>query len=140
VIGGEWLVRSSATGWAETTHAAVHGGDELAADDQDLLGAPAVAAAVARDRARLVVLGSVRSLSSVLVDAQYFGAQTLALAAINWLAGTLVAPVDNARPARRLRLVMTPTERTRAFWLCVVVLPAVFAFVGAVVWWRRRGA
>jgi ABC-type uncharacterized transport system involved in gliding motility auxiliary subunit len=136
------LVSSTATGWGETDVAALLGRGEVSAGDDDLAGPVAVAAAVEEpaSTARVVVLGSARSLASELAARGVGANGALAAEAVAWLAGRTRALELDAKTPERVRLVMTEAQLRRVFALCVIGLPALAALLAAALWrWRRRG-
>jgi ABC-type uncharacterized transport system/ABC-2 family transporter protein len=136
---GSMLVRGSATAWAETDLAALFGGRDVEAGDDDLVGAAAVAVAVeAASGARLVVLGSATSPSSELVGRGLGAADALVASSVAWLAGRGATLEIGAKTPEHVRLIMSPAARRGVFALCVLALPLVAAGLGALLWWRRR--
>jgi hypothetical protein len=136
------LVQSSADGWAETDVDSLLLG-EPARGSADLAGpvSVAVAAESRASGARVVVLGSAASLSSLVAGR---GAnELLAVAALSWLGGRTPDIIDldiGAKTPEQLRLIMSRGQMQQVLVLCVVVLPGLLALLGGLSWWRRRRA
>ncbi len=135
------LVSSSASGWGETDlESALLGQSRASAAD---LAGPVAVAMAARDRrtgARIVVVGSAVSLSSVVSVRDVAGNELLGHAALSWLSGRRIrthAGGDGDAP-EQVRLSMTDAERAWVFVLCVVLMPGGLALLAALSWWRRR--
>jgi hypothetical protein len=133
------LVRSSAAGWGETDIASALE-DRASSDDADLDGPVSVAMAAEQREtgARVVVVGSARSLSSEISGRGTIGNDAFAAGAISWLTGrTRTVDIGDKTP-EHVRLVMTTADLRMAFVLCVVLLPLAFAVGGGLLWWWRR--
>ncbi|HUH02446.1 MAG TPA: Gldg family protein, partial [Kofleriaceae bacterium] len=129
------LVSTSPAGWGETELPVPM---TTRADESDLPGPVAIAAAAWRGDARLVVLGSEQALYSELAARGIGGNQTLASSAVLWLAGADARIDVGDKTPEQLRLVMTSGQRSMTFVACVLVIPLAFALVGGLVWRRRR--
>jgi hypothetical protein len=102
----------------------------LATDD----ATSAVLAAATRSGPRLAVIGSDAPARN---DGAASWNRDLATAVVEWtVRGSASAPA--AEPLPLLRLTLTRPERTRLFLVCVLVLPALAASLGAAARWRRR--
>jgi len=133
------LVTSSASGWAETDIADVFGDVAPGADDRDLIGAQPVAVAAETDAgARLVVLGSAAILAPAIAERRLGATEALVDRAVGWLVErTRAIDIEDKTP-EQVRLVLGDGQRAGVFALCVVALPALFACLGGLLWWRRR--
>jgi len=134
------LVSGSSASWGETDLAAV--GASTAPDGDDIAGPVVIAAAAVNPTtgARVVVFGSALSISSQVGGRGLGAADSIAASAFTWLAGRKrQIDVGDKRP-EQLRLVMSAAERKGTFFLCVVLIPLLFAGAGAISWRiRRRG-
>lgn len=135
------LIESSASGWGETDFAALAMG-QAHEDAHDIEGPVSIAVAVEAPAtgARLVVIGGAHALSASAAAGQGSAGDLLAESALAWLSGR-ARPMDiGAKTPEHVRLIMSQAELRRTFVVCVVVLPALLSFIGALTWWRRRRA
>ncbi len=88
------------------------------------------------NQSRIVVLGDSDFASNNLLFAP--GNRDLFLNSINWLVGD--EPLANIRPRAQVLRFLNPTDTERKFirWSGYLLLPALMAVTGGVVWWRRR--
>lgn len=138
-VTAKTLVRA-ANGWGETNLDALATGAAPRRDPTDLPGPVSIAAA-AENRAsgaRVVVIGSARSLSSAVVSRGYVANARFAATAVSWLAGREPEVDIGAKTPAHVRLIMTEGERRAAFGIAVFLIPLGFAGVGAGLLWRRR--
>ena len=131
------LVQSSAQGWAETDLGSLMLGDPRPGG-ADIAGPVpvAVAAASPATGARVVVIGSAASLSSLIADRA--ANELLATAALAWLGGRTHRLDIGAKTPEQIRLVMSRGQMQQVLVLCVVLLPGALALLGGLSWWRRR--
>ncbi len=133
------LVSTSPTGWGETNIRALFGDQPVAADERDVMGPVAIAAAVEDPKtgARIAVFGSAESIAGELA-ASAGGNARLATVAVAWLVGRRQSVSLGDRTPERVRLMMTAGQLRGVFITCVVAIPLAWVLIGAVVWWRRR--
>jgi ABC-2 type transport system permease protein len=135
------LIESSPSGWGERDLAALALG-RAHRDPGDLEGpvAVAVAAEAPASGARLVVFGGAYALSSGMSGDTAGAGELVAAAALAWLSGHSHDIDIGAKTPEQVRLIMSQSQLTRTFVLCVVLLPALVALFGTAIWWRRRRA
>jgi hypothetical protein len=135
------LIESSPSGWAERDLAALALG-RAHLDPGDLPGPVpvAVAAEASASGARLVVFGGAYALSSAMAGDTAGAGELLVMAALAWLSGQSHDIDVGAKTPEQVRLIMSRSQLTRTFVLCVVLLPALVALLGTAIWWRRRRA
>ena len=138
VLGGESLVFGSPSSWAESNIAALVGDDEEDASEQELTYPPSVAAAVEKNRSRIVVFGSTKSLTEFYTKKGITGASALATASFSWLLRRSPPKIGDGRKPERLRLLTSERQRNTVFAFVVFLLPL---GLGLVFWFalnRRR--
>lgn len=106
----------------------------------DGAGEPAASPALVAigEEGRAIAIGSAESVSSSVVDRGLGAGDLLVARAVLWLVGRERDAAIGAKTPEHVRLVMTGGEIRATFALCVVVIPAVFAAIGALLWWWRR--
>ena len=85
---------------------------------------------------RIIAVGDSDFASNSLLFAS--GNRDVFLNSINWLVGD--EPLANIRPRAQVQRFLNPTDTERSFirWSGYLLLPALMAITGGVVWWRRR--
>ena len=103
----------------------------LAPLDEELPSDPAEVAS-----ARIIAIGDSDFASNSLLFAS--GNRDVFLNSINWLVGD--EPLASIRPRAQVQRFLNPTDTERKFirWSGYLLLPALMAITGGVVWWRRR--
>jgi hypothetical protein len=139
VGAGVALVRTSEGGWGESDLAGLRG-ERASRDDADAPGpvSVAVAAEDGKTGARLVVLGSARTLTSEVIDRRLGSSDLLVASAVAWLAGRDKLAGVAAKTPEQLRLALDAGQSRRLLVFCVGVLPGLAALGGVLALWRRR--
>ena len=85
---------------------------------------------------RIIAIGDSDFASNSLLFAS--GNRDVFLNSVNWLVGD--EPLANIRPRAQVQRFLNPTDTERKFirWSGYLLLPALMAITGGVVWWRRR--
>ena len=85
---------------------------------------------------RIIAVGDSDFASNSLLFAS--GNRDVFLNSVNWLVGD--EPLANIRPRAQVQRFLNPTDTERKFirWSGYLLLPALMAITGGVVWWRRR--
>jgi hypothetical protein len=96
---------------------------------------PAAVADVDIGPTRLVVMGDTDFLSNGALSG---GNADLFMSALNWLLDREQLMAIAPKPVQETRLVLTQGQITSIFWVVTVVLPGLFAVLGAGVWLQRR--
>jgi ABC-type uncharacterized transport system involved in gliding motility auxiliary subunit len=134
------LVRTTEAGWGETSLAAV---ENVEKDAQDLPGPVSLGVAVESPKEegkrplRLVVLGDSDLATNQLVGGMPANAVLLANS-LNWLAEREALLTIPPKKTEHVRLTLTPSQLLTAQLTMLLVLPALAAALGTVVYVRRR--
>jgi ABC-type uncharacterized transport system involved in gliding motility auxiliary subunit len=107
-------------------------------DPQDLRGPLAVAAVATIDKARLVVYGTSNIVSNQFLNIQ--GNRDFFLNTVSWLAEEEDQISVRPKDAKQTPVFMTSNQAQAAFFLPVVILPALVLVGGIVAVVRRRAA
>lgn len=133
------LARTSGEGWGETNLAALA---EVERDDNDLTGPVSLGVAVEGEKAqgrktRLVVFGDSDFATNQLVQANSPN-QILLSNALNWLVEREALLAIPPRKTEQVRLNLTQEQGLSIYAIVLLLLPALAAAAGIVVWSRRR--
>jgi len=131
------LARTSPDSWGETNRADLQRG-VAKPDPQDLRGPLAVAAVATIDKARLVVYGTSNIVSNQFLNIQ--GNRDFFLNTVSWLAEEEDQISVRPKDAKQTPVFMTSNQAQAAFFLPVVILPALVLAGGIVAVVRRRAA
>ena len=86
---------------------------------------------------RMVVLGDSSFVSNGWLEKGH-GNESFLLSALNWLSERESLLAIGPKPPYELRLDMNRNQLRAAFFMVVLVIPAIVAFAGVLVWIRRR--
>ena len=137
------LAYTPETSWAESNIKRLFENGEAAFEqDEDKRGPIPIAVAAGpvppkTDGARIVAFGD-----STFVTNRFWARlynDSLALAAVAWLAGEDELISVTPRAVRASRATLSPTEARTVFYLSVLVIPELILLIGILVWWRRSG-
>jgi ABC-2 type transport system permease protein len=135
------LVRTSDAGWGETDLDLYRAASEPRFDPaRDVKGPLPIAVAVERTDgtgkgARIVVLGSAELAGSRELLAYN---RDLLLSSLAWLSERAPRIAVGPRATEHLRLALDDRQLSRAFLLCVILLPLAALVAGGVLFWVRR--
>lgn len=133
------LARTSGDGWGETNLSALA---EVERGDADMAGPVSLGVAVEAERGqgrkmRLVVFGDSDFATNQLVQANSPN-QILLSNALNWLVAREALLAIPPRKTEQVRLNLTQDQGYTVYAIALLLLPALAAIAGIVVWSRRR--
>jgi ABC-type uncharacterized transport system involved in gliding motility auxiliary subunit len=132
------LARTSEQGWGETALAALA---EVERDDRDAAGPVSLGVAVEGSgqgrKARLVVFGDSDFATNQLIQGNPPN-QILLANALNWLVEREALLAIPPRKTEQVRLNLTREQGWTVYGISLLLLPALAAVAGIVVWVRRR--
>lgn len=148
-VEATWLVKTSASSWAESDVAGVFQKGQASLDPAvDRKGPISIAVAAKinlkemgadkEGESRLVVFGSEQFLDNKNINNFYN--RDLALNAVGWTVGEEKVISIRPRNVRASRIQLTQDEVSRIFYLSVLILPELLLLAGILVWVRRRTA
>lgn len=133
------LARTSGEGWGETDLAAL---SEVERGDDDLAGPVSLGVAVEADKGqgrkmRLLVFGDSDFATNQLIQANSPN-QILLSNSLNWLVAREALLAIPPRKTEQVRLNLTQEQGYTVYAIALLLLPALAAIAGVVVWSRRR--
>lgn len=129
------LARTTPDSWGETDRAALEQG-QAKPDPQDPKGPLTLAAVATKDKARLVLYGTANLATNQFLNVQ--GNRDFFLNTVSWLAEQEDQISIRPKDTKSTPVFLTSQQAQAAFWLPVVILPAVAVVGGIVAASRRR--
>jgi ABC-type uncharacterized transport system involved in gliding motility auxiliary subunit len=131
------LARTTPDSWGETDRQALEQG-QARPDPQDAKGPLTLAAVATKDKARIVLYGTVNLATNQFLNVQ--GNRDFFLNTVSWLAEEEDQISIRPRDTKQTPVFLTSQQAQAVFWLPVVVLPGLALAGGIVAVVRRRAA